>query len=124
MRPRAQAKKNAKSILASLRISVANALTKSLPDDDRAKLLERMNVPTTVAEDESEVVDDDDEKEEEEDIRGSVTEEIAAAKAEQARRDEEMWLLKRKHSPNKWKMPQMHESRTNWRFKRNDFSTK
>ncbi|KAL3931659.1 MAG: hypothetical protein SGBAC_011206 [Bacillariaceae sp.] len=79
-------KELAMGILGSLRMTAANALTQSLPDTDRAKLLERITVPSEEEENEEE-----DEEEDEEDIRASVAEEIAAAKAEQARRSEEMW---------------------------------
>ncbi|CAJ1948601.1 unnamed protein product [Cylindrotheca closterium] len=87
---RGTSKELAMGILGRLRTTAANALTQSLPGDERAKLLERMNVLTKaeegIAEDEEE-----DEEDKEEDTRASVAEEIAAAKAEQARRSEELW---------------------------------
>lgn len=81
-------KEIANTILGKLRMAAANALTTSLPEDDRAKLLERIKVQVK-AEDETEEEEED--EDEEEAIRASIAEEIAAAKAEQARRSEELW---------------------------------
>jgi hypothetical protein len=78
-------------ILGGLRMTAANALTKSLPEEERSKLLERMESQRTYTTVASTTEDDDTDDQGYEEMRGSVAEEIAVAEAEQARLDEDKW---------------------------------
>eukprot|EP00980_Cylindrotheca_fusiformis_P001786 scaffold406_cov57-Cylindrotheca_fusiformis.AAC.10 len=84
-----------KGLLGGLRMTAADVLTKSLPEEDRSKLLERMastkKAAAAAAASEKQDEDKDTEDEEQVEMRGSVAEEIAVAEAERARLDEERW---------------------------------
>jgi hypothetical protein len=78
-----------KGLWTSLRRSAASALTNSMPENERVRLLERIQVPKQIST--LEEVEVDEEETEKEDERGSVAEEIAAAQIEQVRLSGEKW---------------------------------
>jgi len=83
-----------KGLWGGLRRTAADALTKSMPDEERSTLLARMQSQaqkSDAEEDNEEETKADDDNDDDEEERGSVAEEIAGAQAAQARLSEEKW---------------------------------